>query len=131
MAHLHGQEKNPYEALCIHDYEACDVNKPISEMEQWSILSTQMSYVQYDKYTNGNFKLVVRAPTEKYSCKVYEKFQHCERTLQDLNFNQIAQCRKEDYFEAYNNIQTEILYSVKFNKNKDLSTTYLGKKTES
>ena len=88
MTHLHDQEKNPYEALWIHDYEACDVNKPVSDIEHWSILSTQISYVQYDKYTNGHFKLDVRVPIEKYNCKVYEKFQYCERTLKELNFNQ-------------------------------------------
>ena len=39
-----------------------------------------------------------------------------------------SEIRKEDYFEAYEGIEAEVLNSVKFNENKDVSTTYLGKK---
>ena len=51
-----------------------------------------------------------------------------KRIVRDLNFKMSSEIRKEDYFEAYEGIEAEVLNSVKFNENKDVSTTYFRKK---
>ena len=38
---------------------------------------------------------------------------------------------KEEYFDVYKGIQSEILSTTRFDKNSDLSTTYLGKAEKS
>ena len=50
MTHIHEYEKNPYESLWLNDYESHDVNRSLLKFEKWSILSTQLDYVHYDKY---------------------------------------------------------------------------------
>ena len=91
-------------------------------------MSTQLDYVHYDKYKNSHFKLDARAPEERYNSKADVKLKHSERIVRDLNFKMSSEIRKEDYFETYEGIEAEVLNSVKFNENKDVSTTYLGKK---
>ena len=83
MTHVHEYEKNPYESLWLNDYESHDVNRSLLEFEKWSILSTQLDYVHYDKYKNSHFKLDARAPEERYNSKAYEKLKHSERILRD------------------------------------------------
>ena len=128
MSHQHDYLKTEYEALWINDYESHDVGKTPLDMEQWSILSTQIDYVHYDKYTNGHFKVDVKSPEDKYNNKIYTKFQDSERTIKDLNFDMMSDQRKEDYFESYEGVNITLKNSVAFNENKDIATTYLGKK---
>ena len=44
-----------------------------------------------------------------------------------LDFGPTPNILKEEYVDVYEGIQSEILNTTKFNKNSDLSTTYLGK----
>ena len=54
-----------------------------------------------------------------------------ERDLIELDFGPTPDILKEDYLDVYKGIQSKILNTTRFDKNSDLSTTYLGKSDRS
>ena len=64
-------------------------------MEQWSILSNVVNYIEYNRHPKN--------------------FHNLNTTLEKL---------KEEYLDVYKGIQLEILCSRRFDENSDLSTTY-------
>ena len=54
-----------------------------------------------------------------------------ERDLVELDFGPTPDILKEDYLDMYEEIQSEILNTMRFDENSDLSTTYLGKSDRS
>ena len=45
----------------------------------------------------------------------------------ELDFGIIPKILWEEYLDVYEGIQSEIVRTTKFDKNSDLTTTYLGK----
>ena len=65
MSRIFLEEENPYQDI-INNFENNDVNRNISQMEQWSILNYVINYVQYNMNPRDNFKLDIEAlRTEK------------------------------------------------------------------
>ena len=54
-----------------------------------------------------------------------------ERDIIELDFGPTPNILKEEYLDVYEGIQSEILNTTRFNKNSDLSTTYLRKSDRS
>ena len=49
------------------------------------------------------------------------------REYKELDFGLTSQKIQEEYLDVYEGIQSDIVSSNKFDKNSDISTTYLGK----
>ena len=94
-------------------------------MEQWSILSNIVNYEQYDKHPKNFHHLnIITVNKEKYK-KTSSKEE--EKHAIDLDFGDTPEKLKGEYLDVYEGIQSEILSTTRFDKNVDLSTTYLGK----
>ena len=88
-------------------------------MEQWSILSNALNYVQHSKFNSMNHTLNVKA-MNKYKIELDTK-----REFKELDFGSIPQKLQDEYLNAYEGIQSDIVSSSRFDKNSDISTTYL------
>ena len=53
--------------------------------------------------------------------------QETGREFRELNFGTVPQNLEEEYLDVYEGIQSDIVSSNRFDKNSDISTTYLGK----
>ena len=96
-------------------------------MEQWSILSNVVNYIQYDKNPKNFHNLNIRAvDKEKYKRKSSIEEEE-ERQMLELHFGDTLEKLKEEYINVYKGIQSEILSTTRFDENSDLSTTYLGR----
>ena len=93
-------------------------------MEQWSILSNTLNYIQYDRYPKNYHSLGISAVTKcgRNPCTNKE-----ERDMLALDFGQTPDILQEEYLNVYKGIQSERLSTTRFDKNSDLSTIYLGK----
>ena len=54
---------NPYRELIVNNAEKVDTI--LSQMEQWSILSNVVNYVQYDRYPKNFYNLNIRAVNKR------------------------------------------------------------------
>ena len=112
-------EINPYRELIVNNMEKTE--PPMTQMEQWSILSNVLNYVQHSKFNSMNHSLSVR-PVNRYKIKP-----DMGKEFRELDFGTVPQNLQEEYLDIYEGIQSDIVSSSRFNENSDISTTYLGK----
>ena len=85
-------EINPYRELIVNNPER---TKPLmTQMEQWSILSNVLSYVQHSKFNSMNHTLNVKA-VNRYKVKPDSK-----REFKELDFGSIPQKLQEEYLDV-------------------------------
>ena len=74
-------------------------------MEQWSILSNILNYVQHSKFNSINHSLNVKA-VNRYKVRL-----DMEREFKELDFGPIPQKLQEEYLDIYDGIQSDIVSS--------------------
>ena len=94
------------------------------QMEQWSILSNVLHYIQHSKFNSMNHTLNVKVVNR------YKVMLDIEREFKEIDFGSILQKLQEEYLDVYEGIQSDTVSSSRFNENSDIITTYLGR-TES
>ena len=112
-------EINPYKELIVNDIEKTE--PPMTQMEQWSILSNVLNYVQHSRFNSMNHSLSVR-PVNRYKIKP-----NMGKEFRELDFGTVPQNLQEEYLDVYKGIQSDVVSSSKFDENSDICTTYLGK----
>ena len=111
----------------INAYGECLVNNAekteplMTQMEQWSIFSNILNYVQHSKFNSMNYTLNVKA------VNIYKVKLDTEREFKELDFGLTPQKLQEEYLDVYEGIQSDIVSLNRFDKNSDISTSYLGK----
>ena len=114
------REINPYQELIVNDAEK--IEPLMTQMEQWSILSNVLNCVQHSRFHSMNHTLDI---------KVVNMYKH-EPNMDDKEFKELdigttPQKLQEEYMDIYEGIHSEVVSSNRFDKNSDLSTTYLGR----
>ena len=94
----------------------------MTQMEQWSILSNILNYVQHSRFHSMNHALDIKA-VNKYKHKSTTE----DREFKELDFGTMPQKLHEEYMDIYEGIQSEIVSSNRFDENSNLNTTYLGR----
>ena len=95
------------------------------EMRNWSIFSDSIRYIQHDQATPQNLNIDTLDYREHK--ELYLKLKEKRGETLDVDFGLYPDITKSRYLDAYEDIYVEIVYANKFNKNSDLSMTYLGK----
>ena len=114
-------EINPYQELIVNNADRID--PLMTPMEQWSILSNVLNYVQHDKHYTINHTLDVKT-LNKHKNKLNTKK---EEESVELDFGSTPLKLRKEYLDVYEGIQSEIVNTTRFNENSDLSTAYLGR----
>ena len=94
----------------------------MTQMEQWSILSNVLNYVQHSRFNSINHTLDVKAVN-----KYISKSDTDNREFKELDFGTTPQKLQEEYMDIYEVIHLEIVSSNRLDENSDISTTYLGR----
>ena len=113
------REINPYRELIVNNMEKTE--PPMTQMEQWSILSNVLNYVQHSKFNSMIHSLSVR-PVNRYKIKP-----DMGKEFRELDFDTVPQNLQEEYLDVYEGIQSDVVSPSRFDENSDISTTYLGK----
>ena len=114
------REINPYQELIVNNAEK--IEPLMTQMEQWSILSNVLNYVQHSRFHSMNHTLDIKA-VNKYKPKPNTD----DTEFRELDFGTKPQKLQEKYMDIYEGIHSEIVSSNRFDENSDLSTTYLGR----
>ena len=91
-------------------------------MEQWSILSIVLNYVQHNRFHSMSHTLDIKA-VNKYKYKPNTE----DREFKEIDFGTMPQKLQEEYMDIYEGIHSEIVSFNRFDKNSNLSMTYLGR----
>ena len=93
----------------------------MTQMEQWSILSNILNYVQHSRFNFMNHTLDVKAMNK---CKSKPNI---DREFKELDFGTTPQKLQEECMDIYEGIHSEIVSSNRFDENSDISATCMGK----
>ena len=115
--HDTSRETNPYKELIVNNAEK--IEPLMMQMEQWSILSNILNYVQHSRLNSMNHTLDIKA-VDKY------KYRHSNnsREFKELDFGTTPHKLQEEYMDIYEKIHSEVVSSNRFDKHSDISTTY-------
>ena len=117
-------DENPYRELIVNN--AGKIENTLSQMEQWSILSNVINYVQYSKNPR-NFHTMSIKPTNNYKINVGRKEGKKDRLTPQVSLMVTSDRLREEYLDRYEEVRSEILNMTRFDENSDLSMTYLGR----
>ena len=115
---------NPYRELIVNNVEKIEMQK--SQMEQWSILSNSLNYVQHSKFNSMDHSLSIFL-VNRYKVKPNDSLFSSGKEFSEMDFSTNLQNLQTKYLDMYEGIQSDIVSSCKFDENSDISTTYLGK----
>ena len=87
------------------------------QMEQWSILSNIVNYVQYDRHPKYFYDLDVKTLDQKNHKKICDKFKEEERHILELDFGNTPGKVRGDYLDMYEGTQSEVISSIRFDEN--------------
>ena len=117
-------EVNPYRELIVNNAEKIEMQK--NQMEQWSVLSNSLNYVQHSKFNSMDHSLSIH-PVNGYKVKPNDSFSSFGKELREVDFGTNLQNLQAKYLDMYEGIQSDIVSSSRFAENSDISMTYLGK----
>ena len=116
------QDNNPYKRVVLNNVYKEPDKSP--EMKSWSIVSDNVRYVQHDQMTSQNFNIDTLDYRDHKD--LYFQLKDEKRETLDVDFGLYPDITKARYLDIYEDIYAEIVYTSKFDKNSDLSRTYLG-----
>ena len=85
----------------------------MTQMEQWSILSNILNYVQHSKFNSMNHSLNVK-PANRYKMKP-----DGGKEFREVDFGTIPENLQEEYLDVYEGIQSDIVSSSRFDENSE------------
>ena len=112
-------EENPYRELIINNAEKIEVQK--TQMEQWSILSNMLNYVQHSQLNSMNHSLDIK-PVNKYKTQSNDSHSSFDKEFREVDFGKTLQNLQEEYLDVYKGIQSDIVSLNRFDENSDIST---------
>ena len=83
-------------------------------MEQWSILSNRLNYVQYDRNPKTSYYLGVKAIDQKSHGKMYNRLKDEDRQILELDFCVNPDQLRGEYLDIYEGVQLEVLSDGKW-----------------
>ena len=92
------RETNPYKVLIVNNAEK--IEPLLTQMEQWSILSNTLNYLQYDRCPK-NYHSLGTSAVNKCGKNISKKE---ERDILELDFGPTADLLKEEYLDIYERI---------------------------
>ena len=116
-------EENPYRELIINNVEKIEAQK--TQMEQWSILSNKLNYIQHSQLKSMDHSLDIR-PINKHRSQSNDSHSSLVKEFREVDFGKDPQNLQDEYLDVYKGIQSDIVSLNRFNENSDISTTYLG-----
>ena len=117
-------DQNWYKELIVNN--AGKIENILSQMEQWSILSKIINYVQYSQNPR-NFHALSIKPINKNKVSIGRKEKDVEKFWLQVDLANASDRLNKEYLDRYEGVKSEILNRSRFDEHSDLSMTYLDR----
>ena len=102
-----------------------DKKKSPAQMKEWSILSDHIKYVTSDG-SEICHNLNIDQMNYRQERDLYKELQEKELLSADVNFGGSPEKLKAEYLDVYEAVYAKVISTDRFDKDTDLSATYLG-----
>ena len=116
--------KTHYRELIVNN--ASKVENTLSKMEQWSILSNVIIYVQYSKAPKNFHDVIIKPVNNDSRINKKTKNKNIYESSLRVDLASILDNQGKNIYR-YEGVTSGILNTTIFDENSDLSMTYLGK----
>ena len=107
-------DENPYRELIVNN--AGRIENTLSQMEQWSILSNVINYVQCSKNPK-NFHAMSVKSTNKNKINIGTKQGEKDRPTSEVSLIDMSDRLTEEYLDRYEGVKSAILVTTRFDEN--------------
>ena len=118
------ENDNPYKKVILNKVY-WDEDK-MMQMENWSILRSNVRYVQHDEKSKTPHKLDINTSDYCQHKELYHKLKGEKSHMLDVDFGDNPETMRSSYLDMYEGVHADMVYTSRFDENSDLSTTYLG-----
>ena len=115
---------NAYQKALLTETEN-EKKKSPTQMKEWSILSDHVKYVTSDG-SEIFHNLNIDQTNYRQERDLYKELQEKELVSADVNFGRSPEKLKAEYLDVYEGVYAKVISTDRFDKDTDLSTTYLG-----
>ena len=109
-------DKNPYKELIVNNVSKVD--STLTQIEQWSILSNIINYVQYSKNPK-NFHSMIMKPAKLNNTAKSTKSRNINESLLEVNLIEGLDRSKEEYLDRFEGVKSEVVDTTRFDENSD------------
>ena len=117
-------DTNPYERALLSDRNLD--RKFNSQIEQWSILSDNITYVKSEDKDIMSGIDIKPIDYQKHK-RIYRKMNKEKGEKIGIDFGESPQIMKDRYMDMYDEVYAEVVATSRFDENVDLSMIYLGR----
>ena len=121
------ENENLYQRAMLNDVNKHE-NK-MAHMENKSILSDNIRYVNHDEGSKTTCRLDMKNLDYQLHKRLYVNLKGKESQTIDVDFGSNPETMKSNYLDMYEGVHTDVVYTNRFDKSSDLSTTDLGRTT--
>ena len=118
-------EANPYQKVVLNNVHKDKIKT--EQMENWSILSDNVKYIQHDEGSKTTHNLDVKTLAYRQHKKLYHSVKGEESQMLDIHFESNPGIMRSNYLDMYGGIHADVVCTNRFDESSDLSMTYLGK----
>ena len=111
IEHNSGDE-NPYKELIVNNTSR--IENTLSQMEQWSIFSNVINYVQYSKTPKNFHDMIIKPININYRVNKGTKNENIDESSLRVDLASISNESREEYLDRYEGIMSEILNTTRF-----------------
>ena len=95
-----------------------------TQMEQCSILSNSLNYVQHSKFNSMSHSLNIK-PVNRYKMKLNDSPSPSEREFREVDFGANSQNLQTEYLDVYEGIHSDMVTSSRFDENSDIKHEHI------
>ena len=95
---------------------ASKIENTLSQMEQWSILSNVINYVQYSKTPKNFYDMIIKPININYRVNKGTKNENIDESSLRVGLASISDESREEYLDRYEGITSEILNTIRFDE---------------
>ena len=116
------EDDNPYKRVLLNNVYKKNNQNP--QAEGWSIFTDQIKYVQHDE--RSKYRLNLKPLNYRQHNDLYDQLKETQCSSLNIDFGINANSLKMKYLDSYEDVYADMVHTNRYDKNFDLSTTYLG-----
>ena len=120
-----GENENLYQKIVLNNVYKKE-NK-MAYMENWSILSDNIRYVNHDERSKTTQKLDMKTLDYQQLKRMYLNLKREDSQTIDVDFGRNPDTMKSNYSDMYEGVHADVIYTNRYHESSDFSTTYLGR----
>ena len=110
------EDDNPYKRVILNKVYKQENQNP--QVENWSIFTDQMKYIQHDK--KSEFRFTIKPLNYQQHDDLYNQLNEEQGSSLNIDFGTNANFLEMKYLDSYEDVYVDMIHTNRFDENSDL-----------